>query len=188
MAWIQLGVCGAHWSDCTVHNPPCREVRSVNLLYMFKLARCFKWDHFVRSLINLKFERNNNLTESLLYITQQLNQIIAYFKNVKTSEFTPANKWNYTNKQNWLLVKTLGIPRNPWMNTAINSNYQLQNLSNELVRESVCGWVCGLVVVSAAMQHRDRESELNRASLSSVLISRLDGSHSSLDVLVAHVD
>lgn len=34
----------------------------------------------------------------------------------------------------------------------------------------------------------DRERELNRGSLSSVLISRLDGSHSTLDVLVAHVD
>lgn len=32
------------------------------------------------------------------------------------------------------------------------------------------------------------ESALNRASLSSVLIIRLDGSRSSLDVLVAHVD
>lgn len=36
------------------------------------------------------------------------------------------------------------------------------------------------------LQHCERV--LNRASLSSVLISRLDGSRSSLDVLVAHVD
>lgn len=36
------------------------------------------------------------------------------------------------------------------------------------------------------LQHYERG--LNRASLSSVLISRLDGSGSSLDVLVAHVD
>lgn len=46
-----------------------------------------------------------------------------------------------------------------------------------------------MAVVSAAMQHREPGNRgLNRASLSSVLISRLDGSHSSLDVLVAHVD
>lgn len=35
---------------------------------------------------------------------------------------------------------------------------------------------------------QDCESALNRTSLSSVLISRLDGRRSSLDVLVAHVD
>lgn len=52
----------------------------------------------------------------------------------------------------------------------------------------MCVYVRGGGGVSAAKQHRHRETELNRASLSSVLISRLDGSHSSLDVLVAHVD
>lgn len=44
--------------------------------------------------------------------------------------------------------------------------------------------VCGLPVIPSAMQ----QSKLNRASLYSGLISRLDGSHSSLDVLVTHVD
>lgn len=57
-----------------------------------------------------------------------------------------------------------------------------------IINFQTCTWVCGLAVVSAAMQHREMGRELNRASLSSVLISRLDGSHSSLDVLVAHVD
>lgn len=50
----------------------------------------------------------------------------------------------------------------------------------------LCVWAGCCFCSNATL--KDGGRELNRASLSSVLISRLDGSHSSLDVLVAHVD
>lgn len=74
-------------------------------------------------------------------------------------------------------MKIFGISSNFKMKIANNSNYQLSNLSV---------WAGCYFCSNATLG--DGERELNRASLSSVLISRLDGSHSSLDVLVAHVD
>lgn len=50
------------------------------------------------------------------------------------------------------------------------------------------GCVCVAQLLFLQQCTTARERELNRASLSSVLINKLDGSHSSLDVLVAHDD
>lgn len=86
--------------------------------------------------------------------------------------------------------KTFGSPSNPNMKIAIIPimNFQASQLrlpENKSVCVVVCvGWL--LFLQQCNTERRERES--NRASLSSVLISRLDGSHSSLDVLVAHVD
>lgn len=98
----------------------------------------------------------------------------------------PANdKSSWNSKHQNHLFKKCATPRtNGWRELNLKQKFWNATNSNKTEKKKI----------SLNQQVRGgslfcvSEKRANRASLSSVLISRLDGSHSSLDVLVAHVD
>lgn len=96
----------------------------------------------------------NSFVQSLDYTKEKLGRIRCCrsleFKNGQTLRIYCKHCMVLLCKQHWPLMKTFGIPSNSPIIPIMNFQASQMRLPEY---RSVCGCVCGLAVVSAAMQH-----------------------------------